>query len=100
MALLDVVVVAPDRAVWAGEARSVVVPGFLGDIGFLPGHVPFLGTLRPGKVRIEPIDGEFAPMAVTGGFIAVDDDRVTVAVEFSGEAAAETAETAGEEQTA
>ena len=84
MALLDVVVVAPDRAIWAGEARSVVVPGFLGDIGFLPGHVPFLGTLRPGKVRIDPTDGEFAPMEVAGGFVSVDDNQVTVVIELVG----------------
>ena len=84
MALLDVVVVAPDRAIWAGEARSVVVPGYLRDIGFLPGHVPFLGTLRAGKVRIDPTDGEFPTMDVACGFVSVDDNHVTVVVEFTG----------------
>lgn len=81
MAELNVTVVAVDRSVWAGTARSVVVKTTEGDMGILPGHEPVLALLRDGVVRVEASDGSSIRAAVSGGFFAVDSDRVSVLAE-------------------
>ena len=81
MAELNVTVVAVDRSVWAGTARSVVVKTTEGDMGILPGHEPVLALLRDGVVRVEAADGTSIRAAVSGGFFAVDSNRVSVLAE-------------------
>ncbi|RPI07350.1 MAG: ATP synthase F1 subunit epsilon, partial [Actinobacteria bacterium] len=49
-----------------------------GDIAFLTGHVPFLGVLEPGLVRVIEEDGTELRVAVFGGFIEVNHDRVSI----------------------
>ena len=44
--------VTPAQRVFSEDADMVVVPGAEGDFGVLPGHTPFLTTLRPGLIDI------------------------------------------------
>ncbi len=44
--------VAPERLLLSEEVELVVVPGAEGNFGVLPGHAPFISTLRPGAVDI------------------------------------------------
>jgi F-type H+-transporting ATPase subunit epsilon len=76
--------VAPDGEVWSGMARMVIAKTLDGDLGILTGHPPVLGILAEGSlVRI--LDPEEAPgdqkemlAAVSSGFLAVRDDRVSI----------------------
>ena len=89
MAPLDVDLVAPDRTVWKGEARMVTAPAADGQIGILQGHSPVLAVLREGDVLIRPTTGEAFEAHVTGGFLSVDSDVVTIvadSVEVGGSA--------------
>src|SRR4029450_7060551 len=87
VAELHVELVAADREVWSGEARMVIARTLDGDIGILPGHVPVLGVLESGPVRIDPVDGETVMAAVHGGFLSVADNGVSVLAEGGGLAA-------------
>ena len=49
-----------------------------GDIAFMTGHAPFLGTLGIGEVRIHLTDGGEERAAVHGGFVEVFDNRVII----------------------
>jgi F-type H+-transporting ATPase subunit epsilon len=70
--------VSPERVLYEGDAEMVVCRTTDGEVAFLPGHVPFVGALSIGKVRvILPGEGEIAA-AVHGGFVEVSNDRVTV----------------------
>jgi F-type H+-transporting ATPase subunit epsilon len=70
--------VSPERVLYEGDAEMVVARTADGEIAFLPGHVPFVGTLSIGKVRvILPGSGEVTA-AVHGGFVEFSHDRVTV----------------------
>jgi len=81
VAPLDVDLVAPDRTVWKGEARMVTAPAADGQMGILQGHSPVLAILRPGNVTIRPTTGEAFEAHVTGGFLSVDSDVVTIVVD-------------------
>ena len=81
MADLQVAVVAVDRSVWVGAAKSIVAKTTEGEIGIMPGHEPMLSLLVDGLVRIEPVDGERVVVAVHGGFAAMDSDNVRILAE-------------------
>ncbi len=75
---LNVTVVAAEHAVWSGEAKRVIAKTTEGEIGILPGHEPVLGIVAGGQVRIVTADGEHLTANAEGGFLSVENDRVTV----------------------
>ena len=78
MAKLSVELVTAERRVVAeDDVDMVVAPCAEGDVGILPRHAPLLATLRPGRLRIKKGGGE-TEMAVTGGFLQVNRDRVII----------------------
>ena len=82
MAQLRVEVVAVEQKVWSGEAEMLVARTTEGEIGILPGHAPLLGQLaEPGEVRIKRAGGETLAYDVSGGFLSVTEDGVTVLAE-------------------
>lgn len=83
---LNVEMVSADRTLWSGEALSVGAPAADGDLGILAGHQPVLAVLRPGKIRVRPLEGEVVLQEVSGGFLSVDQDTITVVVDPMDEA--------------
>jgi len=83
---LQVELVVPEGEVWSGPAELVIAKTLDGDIGVLTGHTPVLGILAQGSVvRIKPEegadgagDGGAFMAAVSGGFFAVADNRVSI----------------------
>lgn len=81
MAHMSVDVVAADRKVWSGEATLVSAPAADGEIGILAGHSPILSALTSGTVRVTDLHGNKQAFVVSGGFLSVDQDVVTVVVD-------------------
>lgn len=75
---LDVALVSPERILYTGEADMVVCRTPEGEIAFLTGHAPFVGTLEIAPVRVILTDGAEVKAAVHGGFVEVRDNRVSV----------------------
>ena len=78
MAQLNVDLVAADRKIWSGRAQSVSAPAADGEIGILADHSPLLSVLGEGSVRIKAAEGEPLEVRVSGGFISVDSNQVTI----------------------
>jgi len=75
---LHAALVIPDRELWSGEARIVIAKTTEGDLGVLTGHSPVFGVLAEASVvEIFTEDAEVRA-AVSGGFLSVADDRVSV----------------------
>ena len=82
MATLQVELVAVERMIWSGEARTVIARTTEGELGVLPGHAPLLGELAPGGVvRIRPESGEDLVVAAHGGFLSVTEKGVSILAE-------------------
>lgn len=79
--MLHVEVVTRKAQLWSGAATSVVVPAVEGDLGILPKRVPILAVLRAGSIRVESELQGSLEFQVTGGFVSVDSDYVTVVAE-------------------
>lgn len=74
--------VSPERMLASVAASAVQVPGADGDFTAMPGHAPFLSTLRPGLVRATTATGEMG-YVVTGGFAEVTAETVSLLAERS-----------------
>lgn len=83
MADLSVSVVSAERALWSGEAKSIVAKTPEGEIGILAGHEPVLALLLGGPLRIEKTDGSKLLVAIHGGFFSVSDNTVQVLAEVA-----------------
>jgi len=73
-------IVSPERKVFSGDVEFGVFPGAEGEFGVLPRHAPLLSQLIPGEMKIVQ-KGKPAYYAVSGGFLEVKNNKVTVAVE-------------------
>lgn len=73
-------IVTPKKQIVSEEVDQVNVPGIEGDLGILYDHAPILTTLRSGQLSYEK-DGETIALVVSGGYLEVTDNRVTVLAE-------------------
>lgn len=78
---LNVAVVTPEGAAFEGAASKVVVPGFDGEIAFLPGHAPFVGSLGFGELRVTDAGDSVQHFFLAGGVVQVADNEVTILAE-------------------
>jgi F-type H+-transporting ATPase subunit epsilon len=74
--MLKLKIVSPERVEFEGEVESVKVPGSMGNFEILQNHAPIISSLQKGVVEY---DGK--QLAVTGGFVAVQKNEVSVCVE-------------------
>ena len=70
-------IVTAERMVYSEDVDMLVAPGIDGQLGILPNHAPLLTALQPGEIRVDK-DGEENYMAVSGGFLEVLANRVTI----------------------
>jgi len=80
MSELTVSIVTPGEDLLDAQADQVTAPSVDGEVGILPGHLPLLADLKEGVVGLYK-GGELKAYAVSGGFIEVDRDRVTILAE-------------------
>ena len=77
MATMRLEIVTAERLVHSEEVSIVVAPGIDGELGILPRHAPLLTVLKPGEIRVVA-DGEESYIAVSGGFLEVLGNKVTI----------------------
>lgn len=73
--------VSPERLLVSEPVDMVVVPGSEGDFGVLPGHAPFISTVRPGVIEVYEGNTVTERIFVAGGFAEVTGERCTVLAE-------------------
>ncbi len=77
MATMRLDIVTAEKLVYSDEVSSVVVPGAEGQLGILPNHAPLLTSLKPGELKVLK-EGEETNIAVSGGFLEVLKNVVTI----------------------
>ena len=79
---LQLEVVTPERRVLAEAVNSVTVPGRNGDMQILPGHAALISELQTGVLAYNH-GGTTQQLHVSGGFIEVNNDKVSVLAEIA-----------------
>ena len=79
---LQLEVVTPERRVLSESVNSVTVPGRNGEMQILPGHAALISELQTGVLTYSQ-GGATSQLHVSGGFIEVNNDRVSVLAEIA-----------------
>jgi F-type H+-transporting ATPase subunit epsilon len=71
-------IVSAEEAIFSGLVEVLVAAGVSGDLGILPGHAALLTSIQSGPVRIKKQGGEEEIFFVSGGFLEVQPNSITV----------------------
>ena len=82
----QLVVITPQRTVFDGVVQGVTAPGFLGQFGVLPGHIPYITAMKPGLLTFDH-EGQTHRYVLGHGFAEVGTERVQLLTERYEEAA-------------
>ncbi|KAB2332521.1 F0F1 ATP synthase subunit epsilon [Bacillus mesophilum] len=77
MKTINVNIVTPDGPVYESDVEMVSTKAASGELGILPGHIPMVAPLQIGAVRLKN-GGKTDLVAVSGGFIEVKPEKVTI----------------------
>lgn len=76
--IMDVKVYAPFQVFFEGKAFSLSATNEVGPFDILPHHHNFICMLVPGKVVVQPVEGEKKVIKVSRALMHVKADRVVV----------------------
>lgn len=97
MSVMRVEVVSNEDSIFSGEATFLVVPTLNGELGIYPRHEPIMSLVRPGALRLTLADSnEEVLVAVSGGVLEVQPDKVMVLADVAVRSAEMDAERAAE----
>ncbi|MCL2761241.1 MAG: F0F1 ATP synthase subunit epsilon [Desulfuromonadales bacterium] len=77
---LKLELVTPYKIILNEEVDEITATGSQGEFGLLPGHAPFLSSLKIGELSYKQ-HGVFYHLALNWGYVEVKDDDVTVLVQ-------------------
>ncbi len=84
--MLKLEIVTPEKRVVDETVDSVTVPTLSGEAGILPNHAPLISALKPGILSFTN-KGATERLAVAGGFVEVNSDKVSVLTDVAENAA-------------
>ncbi|HEX7175157.1 MAG TPA: F0F1 ATP synthase subunit epsilon [Pyrinomonadaceae bacterium] len=79
---LQLDVITPERLLVSESVDSVNLPGVGGELGILPGHTPLISQLQTGVLSYAQ-SGTTRRLLVSGGFVEVNADRVSVLADMA-----------------
>ena len=97
-------VVSAEMSLFSGQVSYLSVTGEEGDLGIMHGHTPLLTPIKPGMVQLVKQNGDEEVIYISGGFLEVQPNGVTVLADTAirgqdiDEAKAEEAKRAAEEK--
>ncbi len=78
MATVRLDFVSQDHMVFSGDVNEILAPGIEGELGILPRHAPMITVLSPGEVQVKREGQEDLFFAVSGGWMEVLPNQVTI----------------------
>ena len=74
-------IITPDKKIFAGEVKSVKLPGADGSFGVLNGHAPIIATLKKGTVKVIEKNANTQNFEINGGVVEVLKNKMIVLAE-------------------
>lgn len=79
--VLNMKISSPNGILFRGKVAKASFPGAEGNFMVLPRHAPIIAALAAGVIKYTTDAGTQGDITVKGGFVEVNKDRITVAVE-------------------
>ncbi|MDO8660107.1 MAG: ATP synthase F1 subunit epsilon [Candidatus Parcubacteria bacterium] len=75
-------IITPEKVVYKDEVEEVVAPTINGEIAILPNHINLLTQINPGELIVKK--GSIQQyLAITGGFLEVKDNKISVIADYA-----------------
>lgn len=79
MSTLSLQILSQEKLLFSGDVSVVYVPAKEGMMGVLPHHIPFIGQLKKGHIKVL-ISMEEKIFSIEGGFIHVEKQKTSILV--------------------
>lgn len=80
--MIKLEIVTPEKKVFDETVDSVTVPTATGEVGILPNHSPLISSLKSGILSFAN-KGTSEKMVVSGGFVEVSTNKVSVLTDIA-----------------
>lgn len=70
-------IITPEKTVYEGDVSQATLPVTDGEVTILPNHRSYIASLKAGEIYLKVLSEDIY-MAVSGGFIEFDQDKLTV----------------------
>ena len=77
---MNLLILSPENEIFAGEVKSVIVPGAEGQFQMLENHAAIVSSLKSGEVKVTKANGEKLTFEVDGGFAECLNNEISVLV--------------------
>ena len=71
-------IISPEKVIFSGVARMVVLPSYEGDMSILKNHISIITFLRPGIIRVQKKEGDFEDFFTQDGTVEYFNNNLVV----------------------
>jgi len=75
-------IITPEKVIYKDEVNEITAPTVTGEITILPNHVNLLTQITPGELIVKK-GNNLQHLAVTGGFLEIQNNKVSVLAEYA-----------------
>ncbi|MGI8419354.1 MAG: ATP synthase F1 subunit epsilon [Candidatus Levyibacteriota bacterium] len=75
-------IVSPEKTLYSGDVEQITIDTVDGRIGILPHHVNLFTKVRTGELKLK-VNGKEELLAITGGFLQVSNNTVTILADYA-----------------
>jgi len=79
---MKLAIVTPEKNIYEGEVDELNINTAAGEISILPHHVNLFTKIEPGELILK-ISGKEQFMAITGGFLEINNNKVTILADYA-----------------
>ncbi len=77
---MNLLILSPEKEIFSGSVKSVKVPGSGGQFELLDRHAAIVSSLEKGQVRVILADGSRQNFSISGGFVEMLGNEVSLLV--------------------
>ncbi len=78
---MNLEIVNPDKTIFEGEAKAVLLPGIDGFFELLNNHAPLISVLKKGKIKVSDNQGNESLYEINGGVVENLKNKVLILVD-------------------
>ena len=71
-------IISPEKIIFSGNAKIVVLPSYEGDMSILKNHISIITFLRPGIIKVQINESDFNEFFVQDGTVEYFNDTLVV----------------------
>jgi F-type H+-transporting ATPase subunit epsilon len=74
-------IITPDKKLFSGEVKSILLPGTDGKFGILDHHAPIISSLKQGTLKIVDLEEQKQTFEIKGGVVEMLNNKVIILAE-------------------